>query len=98
MYAYTEPGDQPLCVGTANILIYSGQPLNTMSQVPITQFIHTILFASLSGTMPPKLNETKRDDIILMYKYFKRLQVQYRHKIFGNILSSPVKSNAMSQN
>ena len=46
MQTYTEPRNQPLCISTANVLIYSGEPLKTMSQVPITQFIYTVLFVS----------------------------------------------------
>ena len=38
--------------------------------------------------MPPKLNETKRSDIILMYKYFKRVKVQYSNTVFNNIFKS----------
>ena len=34
-----------------------------------------------------KLNETKIEDILLMYRYFKRVNQQYRGKVFKNATS-----------
>ena len=38
-----------------------------------------------------KLNETKVEDISLMYKYFKRINQQYRGKLFNNLMNSLAK-------
>ena len=35
-----------------------------------------------------KLKETKVEDIILMYNYIKRINQQYRGKLFNNVIKS----------
>ena len=35
--------------------------------------------------MPQKLSDVRCEDIVAMYKYFKKIRQQYRNKIFGNI-------------
>ena len=34
-----------------------------------------------------KFNETKKEDILLMYRYFKRDNQQYRIKVFKNAIT-----------
>ena len=43
-----------------------------------------------------KLNETKIEDILLMYRYFKRVNQQYRGKVFKNAINSLAKAFNLS--
>ena len=43
-----------------------------------------------------KLNETKVEDMILRYKYFKRINQQYRGKLFNNVINSLAKAFKLS--
>ena len=43
-----------------------------------------------------KLNEIKVEDIILMYKYFKRINQQYRGKLCNNEIDSLAKAFKLS--
>ena len=43
-----------------------------------------------------KLNETKIEDISLMYRYIKRVNQQYRGKVFKNAINSLAKAFNLS--